>query len=147
MGSRLGNIVGNGYEREVLRRFAPTMRRELNAAVVEVLHRTTDDGPSRLMELTEAAESDNRISPSDGADLEYTDLAALLDTPGGPRCLAAEISITADQADIARAAKRAATLQAITGQTPLALVICSEMSESNRRLADSRGILVITRPE
>lgn len=147
MSSRVGNVSREKYERRIIRRFAPILRRELDATVVEILHKTTGEGHSRLMDLTEAAEADRRISEADGDDLEDADVAALLDTPDGPRCIAAEISITADQADIARAAKRAATLGAVTGEPTLALVICSDMTESNRRLANSRRVAVITRPE
>ena len=51
--------------------------------------------------------------------LEDVDLAALLDVAGGARCAAAEISITADQGDIARAVKRAATLGVVAGERGL----------------------------
>ena len=147
MNSRIGNGAGDKYERRMIRRFAPILRRELNANVVEVLHEAVGEGRSKLMELTEAAELGGRISGVDGDDLEDVDLAALLDVAGGARCAAAEISITADQGDISRAVKRATTLGAVTGEKGLALVICADMSESNRRLAAARGVVVITRGE
>lgn len=147
MGSRIGNAAGDKYGRRMIRRFAPILRRELGARVVEVWHEATGEGRSKLMGLTEAAEREGRVSEADGDDLEDVDLAALVDLPGGSGSVAAEISITGDQADVARAAKRAATLGVVTGATGLGLVICADMSDANRRLADLRGVLVITRRE
>ncbi len=147
--SRMGNFEGDRYERKVTQRISAILRRRLHWTVSEILHRSTDPEPTKLMALTQEAEMSNRAGVPDCEDLEHVDFAAKMAAAGDaePDYLVAEISIRADQSDIARASNRAAILQAITGSETQGIVICADISEDNRNLAHARCIPVITVPE
>ncbi len=147
--SRMGNFEGDRYERKVTQRISAILRRQLHWNVSEILHRSADPEPTKLMALTQEAELSKRAGVPDCEDLEHVDFAAKMAAAGDtePAYLIAEISIRADQSDIARASNRAAILQAITGGETQGIVICADISEDNRNLAHARCIPVITVPE
>ena len=147
--SRMGNFEGDRYERKVTQRISAILRRQLHWTVSEILHRSAYPEPTKLMALTQEAEMSHRAGVPDCEDLEHVDFAAKMAAAGDtePAYLIAEISIRADQSDIARASNRAAILQAITGGETQGIVICADISEDNRNLAHTRCIPVITVPE
>lgn len=147
--SRMGNFEGDRYERKVTQRISAILRRQLKWTVSEILHRSADPEPTKLLALTQEAETSNRAAVRDCEDLEQVDFAAKIDAAGDtePAYLIAEISIRADQSDIARASNRAAILQAITGGETQGIVICADMSDDNRNLAHTRNVPIIIVPE
>ena len=109
---KLSNLIGEDYESHVaayVHRFL-RRRRDIHAAVF-----STQRDKSSLTILLDEAESRGLIEPEDTDELDNTDL--ILTADGPTDYLLAEISVTLQQEDIDRAAKRAQLLARITSRT------------------------------
>ncbi len=146
---RLDNALGANYETKVRRNIGSIAGQFLQMRQVKIL------GPEsprdrRLEETIDQAEENGSITQPAYHDLWQLDLIIQgIHSPGKTPLLAAiEISITAGDDDIERAASRRDTLKQAIGETPvIPVVIAANMDQERQSLADRLKVTIITHPE
>ncbi len=146
---RLDNALGANYETKVRRNIGSIAGQFLQMRQVKIL------GPEsprdrRLEETIDQAEQNGSITQPAYHDLWQLDLIIHgIHSPGNTPLLAAiEISITAGDDDIERAASRRDTLKQAIGETPvIPVVIAANMDQERQSLADRLKVTIITHPE
>ena len=102
-----------------------------------------------LEQLLEEAESRGAITEEEADELLLLDLivAGTQRTDHARVYVAAEVSITANQDDVNRAADRADILRKVTGLPTRPVVIADRMADSYQQLADEKEVAVAIYPE
>ena len=117
-----------------------------NSRVLKGPNLRTDED---LESLLEQAESSGAITEEEADELLLLDLivAGTHRADHARVYVAAEISITANQDDVNRAADRAEILWRVTGFPSRPVVIADRISEPCRKLADEKEVAVAIYPE
>ena len=148
MEGQLSNLTGTAYERKVARRAANAVRRYLDVRDAELVYSLATLESSHLSNLLYQAAEARLISDEQANDLEDADLILMgRRSNGEPTYVVAEISITIDDSDVDRAARRARAVQTASGVTTQALVIGTAISDANRQRAVQSGVTVIIMAE
>lgn len=88
------------------------------------------------------------ISEDEEYDLVLIDFILLGETPGGePAYVVIESSVTIDDSDVDRAARRSQSLQTASGIATQAAVIGTTISEASRQCADANAVAYIAMGE
>ena len=144
MEGRMGNIIGFGYERQIIRRSRSILNHHLGMHNPRILLSAQQPATDELTSIVSAAVAAGVITPDDDFDLDSADIVGVGETrQGETRYAAVEISETIGAGDLARAGRRAATVAAATSAPARAAVIGKEISDLTRQQADDRNILVI----
>ena len=144
MQGQLNNLIGNDYERRIARLSATIVRRHLNLRHARLLQAITKPDNESIADLANAAAMQGGITDDDAEDLIRADLV-LLDTASTPEpvYVVAEVSLTLDDHDVDRAARRARILRDASGNDARPVVIGTGISDANRQRAEDSGVTVI----
>ena len=144
MQGQLNNLTGNDYERRIARLSATIVRRHLNLRHARLLQAITKPDNESIADLANAAAMQGGITDDDAEDLIRADLV-LLDTASTPEpvYVVAEVSLTLDDHDVDRAARRARILRNASGNDARPVVIGTGISDANRQRAEDSGVTVI----
>ncbi len=144
LGGRVGNLEGHNYERRVRTRILLRMTRAFGMDDPYVaLHQEGRISPELNRLYTRAAQSD-AITPDELDDLQDVDIII---SDAGNRLAVVEVSLTADNDDVERAARRARILATAAGSPVLAAVATANLSEPQRSLAEARDVTVFVFPD
>ena len=144
MEGQLSNLTGTAYERKVARRAANAVRRYLGVRDAELVYSLANPESSHLSNLLYQATEANLISDEQVNDLEDADLILMgQSSDGEPTYVVAEVSITIDDSDVDRAARRARTLQTASGLPAQPVVIGTTISDANRQRTDASQVAYI----
>jgi hypothetical protein len=144
MEGQISNLTGTSYERKIAKRAARIVRRHLDIRNAELVYSLTNPEKPHLDNLLYQATEDRLISDEQANDLEDADLILLGRNPDGEAIyIVAEVSITVDDSDIDRAARRARALQTASGVVTVATVIGTAVSAANRQRAGADGVTYI----
>ena len=144
MQGQLNNLTGNDYERRIARLSATIVRRHLNLRHARLLQAITKPDNESIADLANAAAAQGSITDDDAEGLIWADLV-LLDTASTPEpvYVVAEVSLTLDDHDVDRAARRARILRNASGNDARPVVIGTGISDANRQRAEDSGVTVI----
>lgn len=139
IGGDVSRLTGKDYESHVAAYVHRFLRRGLgmNAAVF-----STQSDKSALTRLLDEAESQGLIQPGDTDELDRADL--VLTVGGSQDYVLAEVSITVQQDDIDKAARRAGLLATATGRTVTPFAIGAKEEPGLRR--EHIKVLLIPEP-
>ena len=144
MEGQLGNLTGTSYERKIAKRAARTVRSYLDVRDAELVYSLANPENPHLSNLLYQATEARLISDEQANDLDDADLILLGQRPTNePIYVVAEISITIDDSDVDRAARRARALQTASSIATQAVVIGTVISDANRQRAAQSGVAVI----
>ena len=142
---RVSNFEGNDYERRIRNRllFRATLRFDLNQPILAMVQEL--QSIPELNSIMHRAIQSGAITEDDAADIHNADII-IKDEDN--RYLLAEVSITADETDLVRAVRRAGLLAGVANATVIPALVASNVPESQRALADARGVslFIITYP-
>lgn len=143
MEGKVGNLEGNDYEHRIANRAMLRARRHfgLNNPVI-AMSNYLPHSPDFDRVLTRAVQS-GEISDDDMYDLYEADIIV---SNGGNRYVVFEVSLTADSDDIARAARRADVMAAISGTESMAAVATESIHELQQNLAERMNVAVFVIP-
>ena len=146
---RLDRGFGANYEAKTTSNIRSILGQQLgirNSRVLKGPNLRTDED---LESLLEQAESSGAITEEEADELLLLDLivAGTHRADHARVYVAAEISITANQDDVNRAADRAEILWRVTGFPSRPVVIADRISEPCRKLADEKEVAVAIYPE
>ena len=144
MQGQLNNLICNDYERRIARLFSTLVRRRWNLRHARLLQAITRLDDESIPDLANAAAMQGSITDDDAEDLIWADLV-LLDTASTPEpvYVVAEVSLTLDDHDVDRAARRARILRDASGNDARPVVIGTGISDANRQRAEDSGVTVI----
>ena len=135
----VADIAGTQYQRLVARIVHRRLRRALPIPDATVIHTDWNPGPI----IDEVAGSDN-LFDDEVDDVSVVDfIAAGRDTAGNRAYAAGEISITAQPADVAKAARRAAAVAKALNATVHPVVIGQVIPDDAKAAALERGVTAI----
>ena len=140
---RQGNLEGNDYEHRIANRAMFRARRHfgLNNPII-AMSNYLRHSPDFDRVLTRAVQS-GEISDDDMYDLYEADIIVSDDDN---RYVVFEVSLTADSDDIARAARRADVMAAISGAESMAAVATESIHELQQDLAGRMNVAVFVIP-
>ena len=146
MQGQLGNLMGRNYEHRITRYIVNTAYRDFKMRDVRILQGEYSSAHANELP-SKIADSEERqlITAEQGYDLERADLiiAGVSRADRTPAYAVIEISVTIDSHDISRAADRANTLSAVTGERVVPAVIGDSISHHDRRLAQDSGVTLV----
>ena len=136
---KVGNLEGNDYEHRIANRAMLRARRRfgLNNPVI-AMSNYLPHSPDFDRVLSRAVQS-GEINEDDMYDLYEADIIV---SDGGNRYVVFEVSLTADSDDIARAARRADVMAAISGAESMAAVATESIHELQQDLAERMNVAV-----
>ncbi len=146
---RVDNALGSNYENKIADNINSIAGQTLDIRNVHALKRPGQAPDRNLENISYQAQDENRITRSENAALWSLDLILI-----GHRhpslemvYVAAEISITAGDADISRAAERATILRTVLeNATVIPAVIAENVAPDQLNLAEMHGVSVILHP-
>lgn len=145
--SRVGNITGTRLERRVARNIRGRLRRSIGLAQSRILHRDWGETDDDLIDLLDDADERGIISRQERDDVPDADLIVAGADADGQRAYAViEISVTVDNLDVNRAARRAIAIAKATAAECTAVVVGSAIPDAERQRAARAGAAVITVP-
>ena len=145
--SRVGNITGTRLERRVARNIRGRLRRSIGLAQSRILHRDWGETDDDLIDLLDDADERGIISRQERDDVLDADLIVVGADADGQRAYAViEISVTVDNLDVNRAARRARAIAKATAAECTAIVVGSDIPDAERQRAARAGAAVITVP-
>ncbi len=145
--SRVGNITGTRLERRVARNIRGRLRRSIGLAQSRILHRDWGETDDDLIDLLDDADERGIISRQERDDVLDADLIVAGADADGQRAYAViEISVTVDNLDVNRAARRAIAIAKATAAECTAVVVGSAIPDAERQRAARAGAAVITVP-
>ena len=143
LSGRMANISGSRYERFVSRIGSRHIRRVLGLTEVKIVHRAWGDGDPVI---------DDAINSPDILDQDAESLG-LVDAifrgrnrHGDQAYVVVEISITALERDVTRAARGARTLAQVTGQEAIPAVIGTIIADTAEKFAQREDVAFIPIP-
>ena len=146
---QMDNFRGNAYETKIAANVGSIARPNLNLRNVRILKSISTPRDHDLDRLADQAEDDNRITESENTDMWLLDLIFTGHRRPSPETVyvAAEISITAGDADINRAAERARTLRtALENATVIPAIVTENVAPHQIDLAEMQGVTVLLHP-
>ena len=142
MQGQIGNLQGERYERRMVRNVGHIARRSFDMRRIKILK--GESSQPLLDFIDDDAVIDGSVSDELIYDLLLADIVAsgIRWSDRAPVHLVAEVSIAIDANDIRRAAERASTMAAVTGETAIAAVVGERIPDSERRRAERSGVAV-----
>ena len=142
MKSDLGKLVDEAYERRMIRNVG-YIARSNGMRRIKILKGESSQPLLDFIDDTDAV-IDGSVSDELVNDLLLADIVAsgIRWSDRAPVHLVAEVSIAIDANDIRRAAERASTMAAVTGETAIAAVVGERIPDSERRRAERSGVAV-----
>ena len=146
---RLDNGLGPMYEMKVEKNIRSHAGRQLGLRSIRVLLGILGGQDPELADLADQAVENGVITWEQNDDLWLSDLifTGQARTDGTAMHIAAEVSITAGDYDVERAAERAKTLSLIIGQAVTPAVIAANVDEDRTRLATESNVIVMHVPQ
>ncbi len=146
---RIANALGTNYEARVERNLPAIAAEHLRMQNTVVLRGSRPDHNPALKSIVEEAVREGRITLQQSADFWPIDLVFTGQEPGAetPTYVAAEVSITATQEDVTRAARRARILAIAAGHPVTAAVVATNIDHRHRLTAQDVGVTVLTHSE
>ncbi len=140
---RVGNLEGKGYEQSIINRvlFRAERRFSLDNPVIamsQFLQKTPE-----LNRLIARAIQSGTATDEELDDLHESDIIISDDQN---RHIVVEVSLTVDNSDIERAARRANIMAAISGAESMPALATDNIPEPQQTLAESRGVAVFIIP-
>ena len=143
MGGLLNGVVGDNYERQVARTARRIARRDLGLTIeARLIHGITLPDGNRVYELADQAEAEGRITVDESDDLALADMI-IYDETAEVYALA-EVSVTADEHDVARARRRADILARVTNAEVRAAVVGALFRDGCLAAAERENVVVVT---
>ena len=141
MSGQLSNLIGSDYERKAARLASRRLRQQLGVSQAEILRAITVPDRMDLTYLLDQAVESGAVSAEEAEDLELTDLALRGTREDGTTVhVVIEVSITVQDEDVRRAARRAAVLKRAVSGAALPVVIGESVSRSTAALVDQEGV-------
>ena len=145
---RVGNSRGTEYEIRVGKSIATTIGRHLGLVRVRILKGHLIPETAAFRDLIDTAQEQATITIEEREDFDNVDLVLRgRSIEQSTVYVVLEVSLTAGDRDIHRAADRAETLRRATGETTFAAVVSANWDASRQQLAEERGVVVVTKPE
>ena len=145
MKGTLGRLLGNEYERKATQRAIRLAIRRLGMTNPVVIHASAIPDKTGIYQMADQAILAGRITPEQSDDLDEADI--IIHDQDADTYALAEISITLDADDAARARRRADILSGVT-QTPVsAALIGAQALDECRAAAQQTGVTIILLPE
>ena len=142
---QIGNLRGPAYQWKVGNNVATIVRRPLGIERVRVLkgYKTSDD--MAFHDLIDAARRQGLITEQQWDDVGNLDIVLQGQRVADRSTVyaALEVSITAADSDINRAASRADILARATGETAVPVVVSAHIDNARQRLAQERNVILI----
>ena len=141
----VGNLRGNACEERVVNNIATVVRRPLSIRRVSVVKGQGVTDNMAFHELMDAAEDQGIISGQERIEADTTDLVIQGERyPNQATVVALEISVTAADSDINRAAARSELLQSATGKESIPAVGSAHVDAVRQQLAEERKVTFIS---
>ncbi len=145
---RIGNSRGTEYEIKVGKSIATTIGRHLDLLRVRILKGHLVPENAAFRDLMDTAQEQAAITIEEREDFDNIDLVLRgRSIDQSTVYVALEVSLTAGDHDVNRAADRAETLRRATGETTFAAVVSANWDTPRQQLAGQRGVAVVTKPE
>ncbi len=146
---RLDNGFGFNYELKTEKNIRSIAGQFLGLRSVRVLRGTQANQDTELADRTEEAAEQGVITWAENAELWRADLifTGRNREGNGPEYVVAEVSITAGDADVNRASRRAEILSRVLERPAQAVVIAANIDAGRNRLAGEKGVVLIQAPE
>ena len=143
--SRVGNLTGTRLERRVARNIRGRLRRSIGLVQSRILHRDWGETDDDLIDLLDDADERGIISRQERDDALDADLIVVGADADGQRAYAViEISVTVDNLDVNRAARRAHAIAKATAAECTPIVVGSDIPDAERQRAARAGAAAIT---
>ncbi len=124
IGGTVSRLAGTDYESRVVRRAQRAVRREMGITEVRLIATPDSRHNQQLTDLLARGTELGRITDAQADDFERTDIVlAGEDSQLGEVYVVAEVSVTVEADDVARARRRAYVLEQASGQRSFAAVI------------------------
>ena len=148
MDGRMDNGFGTNYEIKVANNFGSIAGRDLRLRRTTVLKAAMTRADGNLSNMIADAEDRGAITEEQAVELFAVDLIASGRSRdnGHDVYVAAEVSITVADQDIARAAERAEYLARATGQAAVPAVVGENIAPEQEELARQRSVTVMLLP-
>ena len=144
MSGQVSNLIDYNYERQAVRLVTRRLMRRLGISQVEILRAIMVQDKPDVTNLLYRVTAEGVVSDDEADDLEFADMILRGQTPEGATVhVVAEVSLTIQEADINRAARRAAVLERATRGTTYAVVIGESGSPANLELANQKKVVFI----
>ena len=147
MKGTLGRLLGNEYERKATQRAIRLAIRRLGMTNPVVIHASAIPDKTGIYQMADQAILAGRITAEQSDDLDEADI--IIHDQDADTYALAEISITLDADDAARARRRADILSGVTQtQTPVsAALIGAQALDQCRAAANQTGVTILLLPE
>ena len=143
LSGRMANISGSRYERFVSRIGSRHIRRVLGLTEIKLVHRAWGDGDPVIDDAINSPE----ILDQDAESLGLVDaIFRGRNRHGDQAYVVVEISITALERDVTRAARGARTLACVTGQEAIPAVIGTIIADTAEKFAQREDVAFIPIP-
>ena len=142
----VGNLRGAAYEQKVANNIATIVRRPLDIRRVRLMKGHGAGDSMTFHDLLDDAEDRGAITGQERTEAGSTDLVIQGERQPGHSILyvALEISVTAADSDIIRAADRSELLCRATGHESVPAIVCAHIDAARQRLADERNVTLIS---
>ena len=148
MVEQLNYLVDVNYEDKIRGRLKRAARSYFDIINAETVYSRADLGNIDIHNVLDQAMDADLISECEEYDLVLIDFILLGQAPDGePAYVVIESSVTIDERDVDRAARRAHILQTASGVTTQAAVIGTTISDANRQRANRAGVTYIAMAE
>ena len=145
MKGTLGRLLGNEYERKATQRAIRLAIRRLGMTNPVVIHASAIPHKTGIYQMADQAILAGRITPEQSDDLDEADI--IIHDQDADTYALAEISITLDADDAARARRRADILSGVTQTSVSAALIGAQALDQCRAAAAQTGVTIILLPE
>ncbi len=145
---RIDNALGYNYQLKVERNLRSIAGQHLHLRNIAILRSSRPDWSNEFDNLIQEAVDQGLITEEQSYEVWDTDLI-FVGTPRGDTTsiyVAAEVSITAGDDDITRAANRAGLIAQATRRPVTPVVICANVDDPRRALATRHNATVIPHP-
>ena len=136
---RVGNLEGSDYERKVRYRVRSRAGRSFGLVSPYLALTQNDPASPQFDSAVQRAVNTAVISADESDELFETDIII---SAQGNRHVAVEVSLTAADYDITRAAARAGILRRVTGGEVMPAIVTADLDDRQRALADAQGVAV-----
>ncbi len=142
----VSGLRGNSYEQKVANSIANLVRQPMDLLRVRVLKGYGVTNPMTFYEFIDSAEEQGIINSQERYEAGQTDivLQARRASDRSEVYVAVEVSVTAANSDVIRAADRSDYLHRATGQGSLPAVVCAHADDARRQYAQERNVTLIT---
>ena len=146
---RMDNVAGSNYELKIEKTIGSPTGEYLHIHAPRILKGAWTAAVPELIGLINQASGSGAITMEQAREIWDMDLifTGRRDDTGEEAHVAAEISITIGTSDITRAVDRSAILESIISRPVIPAVIGAHIDEARTALAETRGVIVMLRPE